>query len=242
MRQLFISDLHLWEQQPELEQLFHQFMQQQATEADELYVLGDLFEAWIGDDAVDPMAERVIKAFSQFSERVGKLFFLHGNRDFLLGKDFADATGGTILQDPHALTVAGKKTLLMHGDSLCTADEEYISFRNQVRSVQWQQQFLSQTIEQRQKIARDIRDGSKARGKEMSDDISDVTAAEVIRVMTKSDICLLIHGHTHRQARHQMTINNQPAERIVLGDWGTTGSVLIADEANLRLINFTLSR
>ena len=134
MKQLFISDLHLWEQQPKLEQLFHQFMQEQASKADELYVLGDLFEAWIGDDTIDPMAKRVINAFSQFSNQGGKLFFLHGNRDFLLGSTFAKATGGTILQEPHKMNIAGKKAILMHGDSLCTADKEYITFRNQVRS------------------------------------------------------------------------------------------------------------
>ncbi len=241
MKQLFISDLHLWEQQPELEQLFHQFMQKQASEADELYVLGDLFEAWIGDDAIDPMAERVINAFSQFSNQGGKLFFLHGNRDFLLGSAFAQATGGAILQDPHPLHIAGKKAILMHGDSLCTADKDYIAFRNQVRSEQWQQQFLTQTIEQRKKIAREIRDGSKARGKDMNGAISDVAADEVNRIMTESDVRLLIHGHTHRQARHPLIINNLPAERIVLGDWGATGSVLVADNDSIHLYNFELS-
>ncbi|MCP3674221.1 MAG: UDP-2,3-diacylglucosamine diphosphatase [Gammaproteobacteria bacterium] len=236
-----MSDLHLWEQQPELEQLFQHFMQEQASEADELYVLGDLFEAWIGDDATNPMAERVINAFSQFSNRGGKLFFLHGNRDFLLGSDFAKATGGIILQEPHKMRIAGKKAILMHGDSLCTADKEYISFRNQVRSEQWQQQFLAQSVEQRQKIARDIRDSSQARGKDMNEEISDVAADEVNRIMTEYDVCLLIHGHTHRQARYPLTINNLSAERIVLGDWGATGSVLIAEDDNIHIHNFKLS-
>ena len=238
MRQLFISDLHLWEQQPQLEKLFMQFMQQQASEADELYVLGDLFEVWIGDDAIDEMAERVIKAFRHFSDNVGKLYFIRGNRDFLLGERFADSTGGTFLVDPHRLNIAGQQTLLMHGDTLCTDDTEYMAFRKKVRSTTWQQHFLSMSIDQRRQIAREMRKASAARGKSMAEEISDVTQSEVNNLMEQSSVSLLIHGHTHRQARHPMTINDQPAERIVLGDWGIRGSVLTVENEQISLSNF----
>ena len=241
MRQLFISDLHLWEKAPKLEQLFHQFMEQQASKADELYVLGDLFEAWIGDDAIDTMAKNVINAFSHFSKQGGKLYFIHGNRDFLLGDEFLKATSATLLTDPYPLIIANQKALLMHGDSLCTQDAEYIQFRNLVRSEDWQNEFLSKTIEERLKIARDIRQQSSERGQMISEEISDVTPSEVVDIMQQAQVSLLIHGHTHRQDRHPLIINNQPAERIVLGDWGDTGSVLSIENNQITLSNFSLN-
>jgi UDP-2,3-diacylglucosamine hydrolase len=240
MLQLFISDLHLCEQAPQIEALFHQFMEQQAAKADELYVLGDLFEAWIGDDSLEPLAERVITAFNQYSSQGGKLYFMHGNRDFLLGENFVNATGGQLLNDPHALVLAGQSSLLMHGDSLCTEDKEYIAFRSLVRDPQWQQQFLSLSINERINIAKDIRSQSKERGKTLSEEISDVTPAEVINIMQHNQVSLLIHGHTHRQARHNLTIEKLQSERIVLGDWGVTGSVLSISEKSIELSNFTL--
>ena len=241
MKQLFISDLHLSEKEPKIEKLFHQFMQTQACIADELYVLGDLFEVWIGDDAIDAMAERVINAFSHYSKNGGKLYFMHGNRDFLLESVFTKATGGIFLQEPFRLTVGDQTALLMHGDSLCTLDEDYIAFKKLVRSTDWQQDFLSKTILQRQEIAREIRNTSKAKGVMTTDLIHDVTASEVSKVMSEANITLLIHGHTHRQDRHSLIINQQPAERIVLGDWGNTGSVLIAEDQQLTLYNFSLT-
>ena len=241
MRQLFISDLHLWQQAPEIEALFHQFMREQAQASDELYVLGDLFEAWIGDDALDALAERVITTFQQYSSTVGKLYFMHGNRDFLLGDTFIAETGGTLLSDPHELSICNQPSLLMHGDSLCTQDVDYISFRDTVRNPEWQQQFLSFSIDEREQIARDIRDKSQAKGQTMSEEISDVTPSEVIRVMDEHAVTLLIHGHTHRQARHSLSLEHAQAERIVLGDWGNTGSVLTVDDSKIELSNFSLS-
>jgi len=216
-------------------------MQQQAVHADQLYVLGDLFEAWIGDDAIDAFAEEVIQYFNDFSRKGGQLYFIHGNRDFLLGTEFATATGGTIVDEPHRITVAGQDALLMHGDALCTQDKDYMSFRNQVRNKQWQQQFLTQSIDQRLEIAATIRAESAARGKNASADITDVTQSEVSQLMQEQQVKLLIHGHTHRQARHSLIIDNQAAERIVLGDWGITGSVLVADNNKLSLKNFSLT-
>ena len=241
MLQLFISDLHLCEQAPQIEALFQQFMEQQAPKADELYVLGDLFEAWIGDDALDPLAERVIKLFKQYSSQGGKLYFMHGNRDFLVGETFVNATGGQLLNDPYSLVLAGQSSLLMHGDSLCTQDEEYLAFRSLVRAPQWQKEFLSLSIDERINIAKDIRSQSKERGKTLSEQISDVTPTEVISIMQQNQVTLLIHGHTHRQARHRLTIEKLQCERIVLGDWGETGSVLSISENTIELSNFTLN-
>jgi UDP-2,3-diacylglucosamine hydrolase len=241
MLQLFISDLHLCEQAPHIEVLFQQFMEQQAIKADELYVLGDLFEAWIGDDALDPLAERVITAFKQYSSQGGKLYFMHGNRDFLLGEDFIKTTGGQLLNDPYSLVLAGQASLLMHGDSLCTQDEEYIAFRSLVREPKWQQQFLSLSVNERIEIAKDIRSQSKERGKTLSEQISDVTPAEVLKVMQQKQVTLLIHGHTHRQARHPLTIDELQSERIVLGDWGETGSVLSISGTSIELTNFRVN-
>ena len=240
MLQLFISDLHLCEQAPHIEALFHQFMEQTAPKADELYVLGDLFEAWIGDDSLDPLAERVIAAFKQYSSQGGKLYFMHGNRDFLLGEVFVNATGGQLLNDPYSLVLAGQSSLLMHGDSLCTQDEDYIAFRNLVRDPKWQQQFLLLSINERINIAKDIRSQSKERGKTLAEQISDVTPSEVLSIMQQKQVTLLIHGHTHRQARHNLSIDEIQCERIVLGDWGETGSVLSISEKTIELSNFTL--
>ena len=215
-------------------------MQQQACDADELYVLGDLFETWIGDDAADETAEEAIAAFRQFSDKGGKLYFIRGNRDFLIGDDFAKATGGTILHQPYKLSIAGQTSLLMHGDCLCTEDHKYIAFREQSRSPEWQQQFLSQSIEQRRELAQQIRNTSLAKRRAEMPTMTDVTASEVERLMVEAEATLLIHGHTHRQNRHSLTINNKPAERIVLGDWGDTGCVLIVEDNDLELFNFSL--
>lgn len=240
MRQLFISDLHLWDKKPHIEQLFIQFMEKQASQADELYVLGDLFEAWIGDDALYPMAERVIATFRQFSDKGGKLFFIRGNRDFLLGSEFAYATGGTILHQPHLQNIAGQKTVLMHGDCLCIEDHEYIAFREQSRSPEWQEEFLSHSVEERLLIARQIRDTSIAKRRQAIGNMGDVVQKEVINLMRNSSATLMIHGHTHRQARHDFFIDGQGVERIVLGDWGETGSVLTVQDDEMELSNFSL--
>ncbi len=241
MRQLFISDLHLWDQKPQIEKLFMQFMEKQASDADELYVLGDLFEAWIGDDALYPMADRVIATFRQFSDKGGRLFFIRGNRDFLLSSEFAYATGGIILHQPHLLNIAGQKSILMHGDSLCTEDHEYIAFREQSRSTEWQEQFLSQSVEERLLIARQIRDTSISKRRQAIGNMGDVVQTEVINLMKTSSATLMIHGHTHRQARHDFTIDGQAFERIVLGDWGETGSVLTVQDDEIELSNFSLA-
>ena len=212
-------------------------MKHHAEQADELYVLGDLFEAWIGDDAMDAMALRVIDAFYLYSSQGGKLYFLHGNRDFLLGAEFIKATSGELLTDPHHLTLAGQSALLMHGDSLCTQDEEYMAFRALVRDETWQKQFLSLTLDERKHIAQDMRDKSSEHGKSLSEEISDVTPSEVIKIMEKEKVSLLIHGHTHRQARHDLG----KAERIVLGDWGDEGSVLVIEDNRISLNNFSFT-
>ncbi len=214
-------------------------MKEQASSADELYVLGDLFEVWIGDDAIDEMAKGVISAFNQFSHNGGQLFFCHGNRDFLLGSEFIEATGGTLLREPHSLKLAKQNALLMHGDSLCTLDTDYMAFRDQVRNLHWQEEFLLKPINERQIIANQIRQESMSKGQSNNSEIMDVTESEVISLMTNTHSTLLIHGHTHRQDRHPMIINSQSAERIVLGDWGETGSVLSIKDNQIDLSNFS---
>ena len=236
----FISDLHLWSEQPLLERLFVHYMQNIAPESKELYVLGDLFEVWLGDDAVDEYQQGIIEHFRAYADSGRKLYFMHGNRDFLLGQAFCDAVGGQLLYEPHAINLAGKPALLMHGDALCLDDTDYMKFRAMVRSPEWQAQFLGQTVEQRQAIARGIRDESSARGRDKAPEITDVNQTEVERVILEHDVQLLIHGHTHRQARHALQLKNASCERIVLGDWGPTGSYLTSDDEHLELYNFDL--
>lgn len=211
-----------------------------ASDADELYVLGDLFEAWIGDDALNPMSERVIQAFAEYSS-TSALYFMHGNRDFLISDSFINKTGGRLLTEPYFVSLADQKSCLMHGDSLCTDDIEYQAFRTQVRSKEWQKDFLSKPIEERQAIANHIRAESKAKGQAMTEEIGDVNQSAVSQFMKDNEVTLLIHGHTHRQNRHPLTINETASERIVLGDWGETGSVLIIEDGNIQLQNFSIT-
>jgi len=237
--QLFISDLHLSEDTPDIEALFVKFMQEQAKDADELYVLGDLFELWIGDDYLDPVSQRVIQQFHAYTAKGGKLFFFHGNRDFLLGEEFCSKTGGKIHSDPNFITLAKQSAVLMHGDSLCTTDTEYLAYKQTVRDPQWQLDFLSQSIDVRLEIVTNIRQQSIAKQLQTTYEIVDVTQSEVETVMSHSNSTLMIHGHTHRQNRHSLIINNQHAERIVLGDWGKTGSVLSIIDNSIELYNFS---
>lgn len=238
MKQLFISDLHLSNEVPHIEELFQTFMHEQAKDANELYVLGDLFELWIGDEYTDETALRTIHAFADYSQH-GTLYFMHGNRDFLLGKQFLAQTGGTLLNEPYPMMLANQPTILMHGDSLCTEDTEYLTFKKMVREPQWQEDFLKQNIQERLNVARDIRRISMEKQVDAPDEIIDVTESEVESLMSNHKVSLLIHGHTHRQNRHPITIHNKPAERIVLGDWGTTGSVLIVEDNRIELTNFS---
>lgn len=226
MTTLFISDLHLSGERPDIIRLFQTFLQKEAAQADALYILGDLFEAWLGDDAVQAEMLDVLHGIKHLTESGIPVFVMVGNRDFLLGEKFENMTGCKLLADPSVITLYGKDTLLMHGDTLCTDDVDYQAFRKQVRNPKWQKSVLAKPIEERIKIAREARAESQARTREKSEAIMDVNAQAVENIFREYNVSRLIHGHTHRPGVHQLTVNNKPVTRIVLGDWYEQASVL----------------
>lgn len=237
MRTLFISDLHLGHHHPGLVQNFFRFLGDQAASADQLFILGDFFDAWIGDDDDDPLVEDVKRHLRDYA-RDHAVFFLHGNRDFLLGERFAADTGVRLLPESWRIDLGGRAALIMHGDTLCTRDVEYMKFRAMVRSPAWQQQILAMPLAQRRQLAADLRRNSQSLNAMKAEDIVDVTPAEVEKVMRAAGVDLLIHGHTHRPARHPLTLDGAPAERWVLGDWGDWGWYLAAENGHLDLVKF----
>ena len=235
MTTLFISDLHLTEERPEIITLFRTFLREEATQADALYILGDLFEAWLGDDAVLPSIQPVLDELSALTKNNVPVFVMVGNRDFLLGEQFEKMTGCKLLPDPSVINLYGTDTLLMHGDTLCTDDVDYQAFRKQVRNPAWQSAVLAKTIDERIAMAREARAESKTRTQEKSEDIMDVNAEAVNEAFREHGISRLIHGHTHRPAIHQLTVDEKMVTRIVLGDWYDQSSVLRIDENNIAL-------
>jgi len=216
---LFISDLHLEETRPDITDAFLRFLDQKTSGIERLYILGDFFEAWIGDDERTPLQETIAGALKAVSDRGVEIFLMHGNRDFLIGEEFCERAGATLLDDPTVVDLYGTPTLLMHGDSLCTADEEYQKFRANMRNPQMQKMMLARPLEDRQKMARQLRDMSMAKNQGKAEAIMDVTPEEVVREMEAHGVQQMIHGHTHRPAIHDLQANGQPATRIVLGDW-----------------------
>jgi len=221
----FISDLHLEKVRPEIVSIFENFLRQDCNEIDALYILGDLFEAWVGDDHPVDGLESCLDALSALAQKT-PVYFLHGNRDFLLGESFAAKHGLHLLDEHTVIELYGRPALVMHGDTLCTDDLEYQQFRQQVRSKEFQQDFLKHPLEARLEQARGIRDESTKRTALKDEMITDVNPQEVLKLMQEFDVDLLIHGHTHRPATHQLEINNKAAERIVLSDWYDHGQVL----------------
>ncbi|WP_303286651.1 UDP-2,3-diacylglucosamine diphosphatase [Marinobacter sp. SS8-8] len=219
MTTLFISDLHLEESRPDITRAFLAFLEQKAAGAERLYILGDFFEAWIGDDERTPLQEKVAAALRNVSGGGTEIFLMHGNRDFLIGANFCDRAGAALLEDPSVIDLYGTPTLLMHGDSLCTADEEYQKLRVNMRNPQWQKMILQRPLKDRQQMARQLREISMAKNQDKEEFIMDVTPGEVVREMEAHGVQRMIHGHTHRPAEHALTANGQPAKRIVLGDW-----------------------
>jgi UDP-2,3-diacylglucosamine hydrolase len=223
---LFISDLHLDPQRPEVIDLLVRFLDGRAAGADALYILGDLFEYWIGDDDVRDGLLPAIEALSRLSDAGVPVFFMAGNRDFLVGSGFAERTGCRLLEDPTRVELYGFPTLLMHGDTLCTDDAAYQGLRKQLRDPAWQAGFLALPVAQRRAQAEALRRESREATRGKAADIMDVNAAEVAATFRKHGVQRIIHGHTHRPAAHTLEIDDEPAERIVLGDWYTQGSVL----------------
>ncbi|MEO8002273.1 MAG: UDP-2,3-diacylglucosamine diphosphatase [Arenimonas sp.] len=233
MATFFISDLHLDDSRPEITALFLDFLAKDAVKAEALYILGDLFEAWVGDDDDALLGTSVAKALHALSIQDVPVFFMRGNRDFLVGADFANQAGLQILPDPCVLELYGKPTLLMHGDLLCTDDTAYQAFRSQVRNDEWQKQFLSQPLAARLAFADRARLASKQHQSGLMNDqqesIMDVTQASVEFTMKRYGVNRLIHGHTHRPAIHQFHNDEASSQRVVLGDWYSQGSVLRVD-------------
>nr|WP_251068181.1 UDP-2,3-diacylglucosamine diphosphatase [Marinobacter sp. C7] len=216
---MFISDLHLEESRPDITDAFLTFLKDRAMGVERLYILGDFFEAWIGDDERTPLQETVAAALKEVNENGTDIFLMHGNRDFLIGEDFCNRAGATLLDDPTVVDLYGTPTLLMHGDSLCTADVEYQKFRANMRNPQWQQMILARPLEDRQQMARQLREISMAKNQGKAETIMDVTPEEVVKEMEAHGVQRLIHGHTHRPAIHDLEANSKPAKRFVLGDW-----------------------
>lgn len=240
MTTLFISDLHLDPARPDVAQAFFRFMEDEAPQAEALYILGDFFEAWIGDDLQHPFVDSVKQSLRTLTDKKTPVYLMHGNRDFLIGDQFCKETGCELLEDPTLIELYGQKVLLMHGDTLCTQDIDYLAFRNMVRNPAWQKDFLSKSLQERLAIAESIRAASKEKTSELQYEIMDVTQSEVEKVMTQQNVQLMIHGHTHRPAIHQLDVNGKTAERVVLGDWHTAGWKLSFDESGYKLIDFAL--
>jgi UDP-2,3-diacylglucosamine hydrolase len=226
MSTLFISDLHLDPARPHIVELFTRFVAGDARQAEALYILGDLFESWIGDDDDSPLALQIAQSLYALKQSGVRVFFMHGNRDFLLGQAYAEKAGMTLLNDPAVVEFDGERTLLMHGDTLCTDDVAYQEFRAVVRNPDWQNQFRARSLSERHAFAAQARAESVKHTAGAKPEIMDVNQAAVIAAMRKQRVRMLIHGHTHRPATHRFELDGQSAERIVLGDWYEQSSVL----------------
>lgn len=226
---LFISDLHLDGAWPEISEHFLSFLANRASKASSLYILGDLFETWIGDDDDDPHKAEVGQALHALSLAGVKIFFMHGNRDFVLGEAFARRAGMTLLGESCVLELGTERVGLVHGDTLCSDDLEYQAFRSMVRNPQWQQRMLALSLEQRRAFASQARDVSRSNMGDSPAEIMDVNQQTVEQTMLELDVSTLIHGHTHRPGIHRFELAGRQARRIVLGDWYEHGSVLCWD-------------
>lgn len=235
---LLISDLHLQEERPDITRAFLDFLGGRARSAEALYILGDFFEAWIGDDTMTPFQSSICAALRALSDGGTKIFLMHGNRDFLIGSTFCKKAGCTLLADPSVVRLNGEPVLLMHGDSLCTLDQGYMRLRRVLRNPLTLFVLRNLPLSTRHKLARKLRSESRAQTRMKASDIVDVTPEEVPRVMRQHGVSTLIHGHTHRPAVHAVQIGDLPARRIVLGDWDAQGWVLQVDEHGFDLAPF----
>ncbi|MFO7603127.1 MAG: UDP-2,3-diacylglucosamine diphosphatase [Gammaproteobacteria bacterium] len=230
MSTLFISDLHLSAERPGITGLFIDFLNTRAREARALYILGDLFEVWLGDDLVLPDYQPAIDALRQLSAAGVDVYIMYGNRDFLMRDAFEHMTGAALLADECIMDLYGTPTLLLHGDTLCTDDVKYQQFRHMVRQPQWQDELLARSPEERLALAKQYRDMSQNETAGKQSEIMDVNQEAVQSAMRLANVTQLIHGHTHRPDTHHFELDGQAATRIVLGDWYHTGDVLICDE------------
>ncbi len=227
---IFISDLHLDESHPEITRGFQHLLGQCDNSVDALYILGDLFEVWIGDDNDSDFQHTIISALKSATDKGLKIYFMFGNRDFLIGKRFLNATGCELLSDETKINLYGQQVLLMHGDTLCTRDVAYLKARKFAHNTLVQKIFLALPLSLRKYIARRLREQSMRHTTAAASDIMDVTQSEVERVMTSHNAGCLIHGHTHQPAFHEFNLNHSPALRIVLGAWHERGNMLVWDQ------------
>jgi UDP-2,3-diacylglucosamine hydrolase len=235
MTTLFISDLHLDAEHPEISRQFLSFLEGPAAQAEALYILGDLFEVWIGDDDPEPEKRRIVAGLRSLTEQGVPCYAMHGNRDFLLGERFCRETGCRLLEDPAIIELHGARVLTMHGDALCTDDHSYQNLRAMVRDQGWQKMFLALSPEQRRMLADQARAGSKEHIAQAMSSIMDVNPEAVQAAMRGAGVELLLHGHTHRPDVHRFELDGKPVARIVLGDWHEQGSVLVWDDGGFEL-------
>lgn len=240
---LFISDLHLSGERPAINRRFFAFLREQAPRAAVLYVLGDLFEYWIGDEELDaadgdPLARKVAEAFGALSRGGVGVRLMHGNRDFLIGKRFCEVSGARLLQDPAVEKIGGARTLLMHGDTLCTGDLDYLAWRKVARSRDWQREFLAKSLPERRKALQAMREKSKEVVGAKPAEIMDVNDGAVREALREHSLTRLVHGHTHRPARHTLEVDGRLCERWVLPDWYERGGYLAIDDTGPRLVSF----
>lgn len=234
---LFISDLHLCASRPAITEAFLNFLKTEAKQAEKLFILGDLFEYWAGDDDLNhPDHQNIIQALKAVSQNTA-IYFIHGNRDFLIGHAFAEASGATILADPSALNLYGHSVLLSHGDALCTDDVEYQAFKKLVRSQDWQTKFLGQPLSQRKAQIEELRKKSEEEKSGKPYTIMDINAEALSKLLKAFNYpAIFIHGHTHRPNVHKIDLDGKHCTRIVLGDWYEQGSCLRLDDSGFRNI------
>lgn len=233
----FIADLHLSEDRPDISACFFRFLETDAINAEKLYILGDLFEAWVGDDDDSDFVADIAQALVKLSNTGTLIYYIHGNRDFLIGARFAKKSHMILLPEVTLIDLYGQPVVIMHGDTLCTRDIAYQKFRKKSRTWWWQGIIKSLPLKMRKKIAADYRKKSAAATAVKSQEIMDVTPEEVVICLTDYKSQLLIHGHTHRPAVHELMANNKGAQRIVLGDWYEQGAWLKVTPEEITLLN-----
>ncbi len=240
MTTLFISDIHISEQHPEICDQLIDFLENHTQQSKALYILGDLFEYWLGDDDTNPEYKRIKLALKKISNKNIPTYFMHGNRDFLIGESFARETGITILSDPSIIELYNEKILISHGDIFCTDDIDYQSSRKLTRDPNWQKIILGKSLEERKAFAYEARKKSSIHTQKTNEALMDVNQSEINKAFKKYGLNKIIHGHTHKPAIHNSIINGEPYKRIVLGDWYEQGSVLKWSQSGPELV--TLSR
>mgnify|MGYP001208570986 CR=1 FL=1 len=236
MTTVFLSDIHVSDDHPEISEHLKEFLLEEASKTNIIYILGDLFEYWLGDDDPNPSFNEIKNLLKRLSDKNISIFFIHGNRDFLIGESFAEVTGCQILHDPHVIDLFGKKVLISHGDIFCTDDKEYQLFRNQTRDPAWKESILSKSLCFREEFAKQARLESSKHTSSKKNEIMDVNKDEILKMYEKYNVDIIIHGHTHRPAIHDIFYNGRSYQRIVLGDWYEQGSILKCNQTGFDLI------